>query len=105
MRGLGVTTHARVPSFPDMPAVAEQLPGYETYSWNALFAPAGTPPEIVAKLNAAANGALATPKVQARLVELSAIPVGSTPEELREHVRREVAKWAPIVKASGARLD
>ncbi|QJP17926.1 tripartite tricarboxylate transporter substrate binding protein [Starkeya sp. ORNL1] len=105
LRGLGVTTHARVPSFPDMPAVAEQLPGYETYSWNALFAPAGTPPEIVAKLNAAANGALATPKVQARLVELSAIPVGSTPEELREHVRREVAKWAPIVKASGARLD
>lgn len=105
LRGLGVTTLQRAPTFRDMPAVAETLPGYETYSWNALFAPRGTPPAIVTKLNNAANKALATPKVQARLADFSAISVGSTPDELREHVKKEVAKWAPIVKASGARLD
>ncbi|QFR34393.1 tripartite tricarboxylate transporter substrate binding protein [Ancylobacter sp. TS-1] len=105
LKALGVTTLARAPSFPDLPAVAETLPGYETYSWNALFAPAGTPPAIVDKLNAAALKALAAPKVQARLADFSAVTVGSTPQALGEHVRREVAKWAPIVKASGARLD
>jgi tripartite-type tricarboxylate transporter receptor subunit TctC len=105
LRALGVTTAKRVPSFPDVPAIAETLPGYETYTWNALFAPAGTPPEVVARLNAVANKALADPQVQARLAEFSAIVVGSTPEELATHVKAELAKWAPIVKASGAQLD
>jgi tripartite-type tricarboxylate transporter receptor subunit TctC len=105
LKALGVTTLKRAPSFPDVPAVAETLPGYETYSWNALFAPAGTPPALVAKLNQAANKALTTPKVQARLADFSAVSVGSTPEELGKHVKKELAKWAPIVRASGARLD
>jgi tripartite-type tricarboxylate transporter receptor subunit TctC len=105
LRALGVTTAKRAPSFPDVPAIAEAVPGYETYTWNAVFAPAGTPPEVVAKLNAAANKALADPKVQARLADFSAVSVGSTPEELGEHVKKEIAKWAPIVKASGAQLD
>lgn len=105
LRALGVTTAKRAPSFPDLPAIAEAVPGYETYTWNAVFAPAGTPPEVVAKLNAAANKALADPKVQARLADFSAVSVGSTPEELGEHVKKEIAKWAPIVKASGAQLD
>ncbi|MCJ8142832.1 tripartite tricarboxylate transporter substrate binding protein [Ancylobacter sp. A5.8] len=105
LRALGVTTKERAPSFPDVPAIAETIPGYETYTWNALFAPAGTPPEVVAKLNAAANNALKDPKVQARLADFSATVVGSTPEELGEHVKKEVAKWAPIVKATGAQMD
>ncbi|UOK71593.1 Bug family tripartite tricarboxylate transporter substrate binding protein [Ancylobacter polymorphus] len=105
LRALGVTTAKRAPSFPDVPAIAEAVPGYETYTWNAVFAPAGTPPDVVAKLNAAANKALADPKVQARLADFSAVSVGSTPEELGEHVKKEIAKWAPIVKASGAQLD
>lgn len=105
LRALGVTTAKRAPSFPDLPAIAEAVPGYETYTWNAVFAPAGTPPEVVATLNAAANKALADPKVQARLADFSAVSVGSTPEELGEHVKKEIAKWAPIVKASGAQLD
>jgi tripartite-type tricarboxylate transporter receptor subunit TctC len=105
LRALGVTTAKRAPSFPDVPAIAETLPGYETYTWNALFAPAGTPPQVVARLNAVANKALADPQVQARLAEFSAIVVGSTPEELATHVKAELAKWAPIVKASGAQLD
>ncbi|WP_029350744.1 tripartite tricarboxylate transporter substrate binding protein [Bosea sp. 117] len=105
LRALGVTTAKRAPSFPDVPAIAETLPGYETYTWNALFAPAGTPPAVVAKLNAAANKSLQDPNVQSRLADFSATVVGSTPEELGAHVKAERDKWAPIVKASGAQID
>jgi tripartite-type tricarboxylate transporter receptor subunit TctC len=105
LRGLGVTTRERVPAAPDLPTVAETLPGYETYSWNALFTPAGTPGPIVDRLNAAALAALAGPEVAARLGELGATVVGSTPRGLAAHVRAELAKWAPVVRASGARLD
>lgn len=105
LRGLAVTTGERAPAAPELPAVAETLPGYETYSWNALFAPAGTPGPVVDRLNAASLAALADPEVAATLGELGATTVGSTPEGLAAHVRAELAKWAPIVKASGARLD
>jgi tripartite-type tricarboxylate transporter receptor subunit TctC len=106
LRGIAVTTAKRVSSFPDLPTIAESgLPGYETYTWNALFAPPNTPPAIIAKLNAAANAALKDANVQKRLDEVSAQIVGSTPEQLLEHVKVELAKWAPIAKASGAVLE
>ena len=105
LRALGVTTKERAPSMPDLPTIAETVPGFETYSWNALFAPAGTPKEIIDQLNAAALAALADPDVTAKLKELSIKPVGSTPEELAAHVQAELTRWAPIVKASGAQLD
>jgi tripartite-type tricarboxylate transporter receptor subunit TctC len=105
VRGLAVTTKERAPSVPDMPTIAETLPGYETYTWNALFAPAGTPNEIIMRLNAAALAALADPDVAAKLKDLSATVVGSTPEQLAVHVKAELAKWTPVVKASGAQLD
>jgi tripartite-type tricarboxylate transporter receptor subunit TctC len=105
LKGLAVTTKDRAPVFPDMPALSETLPGYETYTWNALFAPAGTPPEVVAKLNAAANKAINDEATKAKLAEFSATVVGSTPEELAAHVTSELAKWAPIVKQSGAKID
>ena len=106
LRGLAVTTAERAPSMPDLPTIAESgLPGYETYTWNALFAPAGTPPEVIAKLNEAAVAAVKDPAVQAKLADVGASVVGSTPEELGEHVKAEMAKWAPVVKASGAQID
>ena len=106
LRGLAVTTAERAPSMPDLPTVAESgLPGYETYTWNALFAPAGTPPEVIAKLNEAAVQAVADPQVQAKLKDVGASVVGSTPEQLAAHVQAELAKWAPVVKASGAQID
>ena len=105
LRGLGVTTKERAPSIPELPAIAETLPGYETYSWNAFFAPADTPEPIIRKLNEAALAAVKDPEVTAKLKDSSATPVGSTPEELAAHVKAELAKWAPIVKASGAQLD
>ena len=106
LRGLAVTTAERAPSMPDLPTIAEAgLPGYETYTWNALFAPAGTPPEVVARINEAAVKALADPDVQAKLMGFGAVVDGSTPEELAAHVQAELAKWAPVVKASGAQID
>ena len=106
LRGLAVTTAERAASMPDLPTVAESgLPGYETYTWNALFAPAGTPPEVIARLNEAALKALADPEVQAKLQGFGATVVGSTPGELAAHVQAELAKWAPVVQASGAQID
>jgi tripartite-type tricarboxylate transporter receptor subunit TctC len=105
LKALGVTTKERAPSFPDVPTVAETVPGYETYTWNALFAPAGTPPEVVAKLNQAANAALKDPAVIARMKDFSATIVGSTPDELGKHVTAELAKWAPVVKSANIQMD
>lgn len=105
LRALGVTTAERAPSFPDIPAIAETLPGYETYSWNALFAPAGTPPEAIAALNKAALEAMADPEVKKRMDEFSASIVASTPEALAEHVKAEMAKWEPVVRDAKVSLD
>lgn len=105
LRALGVTTAQRAPSFPDVPAIADTLPGYETYTWNALFAPAGTPPEAVAALNKAALEAMADPEVAKRMGEFSATIVASTPEALAEHVKAEMAKWEPVVRDAKVSLD
>ncbi|WP_425286865.1 Bug family tripartite tricarboxylate transporter substrate binding protein [Microvirga vignae] len=105
LRGIAVTTKERAPSFPDMPTIAESLPGYETYTWNALFAPPKTPKEMVDRLNAEAREAVADPAVQERLKTFSATVVGSTPEALAEHVKTEIAKWTPVVKEAGVQID
>ena len=105
LRALGVTTAERAPSFPDLPTIAETLPGYETYSWNALFAPAGTPPEAVEALAAAAKTAMADPAVAGRMAEFSATIVASDPEELAEHVKAEMAKWEPVVRDANVSMD
>jgi len=106
VRAIGITVMKRSPAFPDLPTIDESgLPGFVNYSWNALFAPANTPKDVVARLNAAANQAIADPVVAKKLADLSAVPVGSTPDELGEHVKRELAKWGPIAKATGASLE
>lgn len=104
--GLAITTKDRSPAAPDMPTVSESgLPGYETYSWNAIFAPAGTPTAVIDKLAKAGIEAVSSPDVKARLADLSAVSVGSTPAQLSDHVKAELAKWGPVVKASGASVD
>ncbi|KQV29168.1 ABC transporter substrate-binding protein [Rhizobium sp. Root73] len=105
LRALAVTTKERAPSFPDVPTIAETIPGYETYTWNALFAPAGTPKEAIDRLNAAAKKALADPTVAEKMKEFSATIVASTPEELATHVTAELAKWGPVVKDANVQLD
>jgi tripartite-type tricarboxylate transporter receptor subunit TctC len=105
LRALAVTTKERAPSFPDVPTIAETIPGYETYTWNALFAPAGTPKEAIDRLNASAKKALADPAVADKMKEFSATIVASTPEELATHVTAELAKWGPVVKDANVQLD
>lgn len=105
LKALGVTTAERASSFPDVPTIAETVPGYETYTWNALFAPAGTPPEAIDKLNGAAKKALADTSVAARMADFSAKIVGSTPNELKTHVAEEIAKWEPVVKSANVQMD
>ncbi|MBZ7923219.1 tripartite tricarboxylate transporter substrate binding protein [Ensifer adhaerens] len=106
LRALAVTTAERAPSFPDVPTVAEAgIPGYETYTWNALFAPANTPQPVVARLNEAANKAMKDPAVIERMKEFSAKIVGSTPEELGTHVSAELEKWTPVVRDANVQMD
>ncbi len=106
LRALAVTTSERAPSFPDIPTMAEAgLPGYETYTWNALFAPKDTPKEVVDRLNSAAVKAMADPGVAERMKEFSATIVASSPEELGAHVKAEVAKWTPVVKDANVQMD
>lgn len=106
LRALAVTTSERAPSFPDIPTMAEAgLPGYETYTWNALFAPKDTPKEVVDRLNSAAVKAMADPGVAERMKEFSATIVASSPEGLGAHVKAEVAKWTPVVKDANVQMD
>lgn len=106
LKALGVTTAERAPSFPDVPTIAESgVPGYETYTWNALFAPAGTPKEVVDRLNASANKAMTDPAVIEKMNGFSAKIVGSTPDELAAHVKAELAKWGPVVKDAKIQID
>ncbi|PLK72673.1 ABC transporter substrate-binding protein [Rhizobium sp. TH135] len=106
LKALAVTTAERAPSFPDIPTMAEAgLPGYETYTWNALFAPKDTPEDVVDRLNAAAVKAMADPGVAERMKEFSATIVASSPDELATHVKAEVAKWTPVVKDANVQMD
>ncbi|HEX2525944.1 MAG TPA: tripartite tricarboxylate transporter substrate binding protein [Geminicoccus sp.] len=105
LRGLGVTSKERAPTILELPAVDETLPGYEIYSWNALFAPAGTPQSIIRRLHGAALAAVKDPEAATRLKELSVTAVGSTPEELATYLKTELTKWAPIIQTSGVQLD
>jgi tripartite-type tricarboxylate transporter receptor subunit TctC len=106
LRALAVTTAERASSFPDIPTIAESgVPGYETYTWNALFAPANTPADVITRLNASAKKALTDPAVAERMKEFSATIVGSTPEELGAHVKAELAKWKPVVDGAHIQME
>ena len=106
LRALAVTTKTRAPSFPDVPTMSEAgLEGYETYTWNALFAPKGTPGDVVDRLNRASLAALADPGLQAKFKAFSASIVGSTPQQLSDHVKAEIAKWQPVVTQAGISLE
>ena len=106
LRALAVTTASRSAIAPDVPTLAESgLPGFEVGSWQGVFAPAGTPPEIVKRLNAEIVRILGLPDVKEKLAGLGAELVGNTPEEFAALVKVEVVKWADVVRKSGARVD
>jgi tripartite-type tricarboxylate transporter receptor subunit TctC len=105
VRALAVTGPTRSPLLPEIPTMKEAgLPNYEAYTWSVVLAPAGTPREIVNRLNVAINAVVRQPRMQQRFTELGfQVVTDSTPESTAEHIRREEDKWAPIIKASGIR--
>ncbi len=106
LRALAVTGSKRDPLLPDVPTVAESgVPGYESGVWFGLAVPAGTPKEEIARLNAAAMKGSKAPEFVKRMTELGYSIIGSSPEQMAEMNRVEIARWGPIVKASGAKAD
>jgi tripartite-type tricarboxylate transporter receptor subunit TctC len=106
IRALAVTTKTRVEQMPDIPTMDEQgLKGYETYSWQAIFAPAKTPKPIIDKLNAEVKKALADPALQKRLKDLTMTITPSSPAELSKFVEDQLALWGPITKATGVQVE
>lgn len=105
LRALGVTSANTQPFAPEIPTIDASVKGYEMTSWYALFAPAGTPVDIVEKLNKEVNAILEEKDTKEKLAGMVATPGGGTPEELRKHVASEITKYAEVVKASGATVD
>ena len=105
LRGLGVTSPKRSPAFPTIPAIAETVKGYEVINWFGIFAPAGTPKALTARINAVLNDALHSPELFKMLQAQGADAVGGTAEEFERVVRADFAKWGRVVKESGARVD
>ncbi|MDP2020901.1 MAG: tripartite tricarboxylate transporter substrate binding protein [Hydrogenophaga sp.] len=107
LKAFAVTSAVRSDSMPELPTVAEAgaLPGFEASSWFGLLAPAGTPPEIVNRLQQETAKALNLPAVKERLLSLGAIPGGDTPQAFARQIDAEISKWAAVVKASGAKVD
>ncbi len=106
LKPLAVTTATRSPAFPDVPTVQEAgVPGYEVTTWYALWAPAGTPQDVVNKLQQEVAKAMASQQLKDVWAQQGASPGGNTPSEFGAFVKAEIAKWAEVVKASGARID
>ena len=106
LRALGVTTAKRSKTLPNVPTLAEAgLPGYEVSPWFAVFMPAATPKDIVAKVNTALLEAMKDPDVVKRFETIGAEPVGSTPEEMAQHLARESERWTKLIQERGIKLD
>jgi tripartite-type tricarboxylate transporter receptor subunit TctC len=105
LRGLGVTSAQRWPGLPDIPAVAETVPGFEVELFYGISAPKGTPPEIVEILNRAVGEALKDPKLTARLADVGGLPTPMTPAEFGQLIAAETEKWRTVVEFSGASVD
>ena len=105
LRALAVASRERVADLPEVPSLAETLRGFESTTWMAMAAPPGTPPEIASRLSREIAEILRLPDVKARLNDISAAPVGSTPEEARAFIRSEAARWREVIVSAGIRLE
>jgi tripartite-type tricarboxylate transporter receptor subunit TctC len=102
---LAVATPKRMASLPDVPTIAETLPGFDSAAWYAVVAPAKTPAAVVNKVNADINEALRDPAILARFVEFSAEPIGGTPAATAAYMREEVARWRKVIESAGVKLE
>jgi len=105
LRALAVTTDKRSPALPDVPTVAETVPGYEASAWFGMGAPKGTPPEVIAVLNKTINEALADPNIKARLAEMGGMHMGGSPADFGKIIADETEKWRKVVEFAGASVD
>ena len=105
LRALGVSSAKRLPTLPDVPAIAETVPGYEARGWNGILAPAGTPKAIVDRLNKEIVLVVHSPEFLKHLASEGAVPVGNSPSEFAAVIRNDVAKWAKVVKDAGIRPE
>jgi len=105
LRALAVTSNKRLPSFPDVPTVAETIPGFESVSWGGVMVPAGTPPAIIDRLNSEILKILKMPDVAEKLKSYGAETVGSTPKQFDAYVKSEIAKWGKVARDNNVTLD
>ena len=105
LRALGVASAERSPVLPDVPAIAEMLPGYEAMAWVGIFAPAKTPADIVDKIQAEVKRAVHAPDIAQRLQSLGATPVASAPDEFTAFVKRDTEKWRTLVRAANIKVE
>jgi tripartite-type tricarboxylate transporter receptor subunit TctC len=105
LRGLGITSSTRNASAPELPPIADTVPGFEVTAWFGFMAPAHTPAVVVNKIHDDVVKALALPDVRERMLIQAAEPIGSTPQEYAAFINDEIAKWAKVVKQSGAKVE
>ena len=105
LKALGVTSPQRLPAFPEVPAIAEYLPGYESAAWFGLFGPARMAPELTQRWSDAARAAVRSPEVRRRIEMEGAIPVGNAPDEFARYVDSEITRWAGVVRYAGAKPE
>lgn len=105
LKALGTTSPQRLPQFPDVPAIAEVLPGYQSSAWFGLFGPAKLPPEVLKRVGDAARQAVQSPEVRKRIETEGATPIGNAPEDFARFVHEEIVRWAKVVKYSGAKPE
>jgi len=105
LRALAVTTSARSDALPDVPALAELLPGFEASAWIGIAAPKGTPGEIVHKVNVEINAALADPQIKTRFAELSGAVLGGTSADFAKYIGDETEKWAKVIRAANVKAE
>jgi len=105
LRALAVTTRSRSALMPELPTIADTLPGFETVAWFGVLAPAGTPPDVVNRLSGEIAKIARSPEMREKLVAMGAEPVGSTPEEFKAVIDRDIAKWKPLAQKVGIKID
>jgi tripartite-type tricarboxylate transporter receptor subunit TctC len=105
LRALAVTTAARSDALPDVPTIAETVPGYEASSWSGVCAPSGTPPGIVAMLHKEINAALTDPTIKARLATIGSTAITGSPEEFAAFLSQETDKWGKAVRAANVKAE
>ena len=102
---IAISAARRDPAMPEVPAIGETVAGFELMPWWGLFAPAATPREVIARLHAESVRILALPEIKAHYANLGMVALSNTPEQFNAYVQEEIARWAKVVKATGAKAD